>query len=83
MCYMHWENTLPLVCKMCLIASFLIAPGSSGMGNNEQLFNILISLLIHGFTTSNIISSENSCLSEGEFKAIQPVLTWEPSLTHT
>lgn len=83
MSYMHWENTLPLVCKMCLIASFLIASRSSGMGNKEQLFNILISLLIHGFTTSNIISSENSCLSEGQFKATQSVLTWEPSITHT
>lgn len=53
------------------------------MGNKEQLFNILLSLLIHGFTTSNIISSENSCLSEGEFKTTQSVLTWEPSITHT
>lgn len=79
--YAHWENVLTFVPKMCLIANFRRAPGSSGMGNNEQLFNINISLLIHGFTTSNIISSENSSLSEEEFKAIQSIPTWEPSIT--
>lgn len=72
---------LTFVPKMCLIANFRHAPGSSGMRNNEQLFNINISFLIHGFTTSNIISSENSFLSEEEFKDIQSIPTWEPSIT--
>lgn len=79
--YVHWENVLTFVPTMCLIANFQHAPGSSGMGNNEQLFNINISLIIRGFTTSNIISSENSFLSEEEFKAIQSIPTWEPSIT--
>lgn len=66
---------LLFVSKMCLIASFLSAPGSSGVGNYEQLFNIPLYLPIHGFTTSNIVSSEKSFLSEGEFKAIQSLLS--------
>ena len=81
--YVRWEIMLPFVSKMCLIASFLSASVSSGMGNNEQLFNIHICLVIQDFTTSNIISLENSFLSEGEFKVIQSLLTWEPSIAHT
>lgn len=69
--YVCWENMLPFMFKMHVIASFLSAPEFSGMGNDEQLFNIPLSLPVCGFTNSNIIFSEKSFLSEGESKFIQ------------